>query len=591
MTLRSILAALRPVPPLPRARAADRRAGFRPRLESLDDRCLPSSNVVLHWNEILLQSLSNQPPRVPLSRNMALVHVAMFDAVNAIDRSYEPYHARVIGSRAASPEAAAAQAAHDTLVALYPTRQAIYDAALAEDLAGIPADRAGRGIAVGQEVARQILDLRSTDGASAIMSYTPPSNDPGQWHPTPPDFAPAGAVHVSQVTPFATESSSQFRPGPPPGLDTPEYAAAFNEAKALGSVNSTARTADQTQVAMLWRQALTNHVVWNRIAQDVADDRDATLVEDARLFALMNMTLHDGLQTSFGAKYHYALWRPVEAIRRAAEDGNPATEADPAWTTLHPTTPPYPTYSGNAATIGATCATVLAGVLGSDAIPFEVRWDAYGFPGVVRSYDGFWEAADELARSRIYGGIHFTFDSVAGQYIGRNVGGYVLDNFLRPVERVAAAGVFNGELVVNGTDGGDVLNIVRAGTDLVVWANGQELGRFAVPLSGIVLDGGDGNDLILISHQVDTAAEVYGGAGNDLISGGSGDDRISGEDGHDVLLGNSGNDRLDGGAGMDFLFGGFGNDFLYGGLDDDWLFGGPGVDSLDGGPGHNRLFP
>src|SRR5688572_19903471 len=153
-------------------------------LEPLENRCMLAGDVVLHWNEILLQSLPSQPPRVPLSRNMAMVHLAMFDAVNAIDRSYGSYAADVKASRGASLEAAAAQAAHDTLTALYPSRQAIHDAALAEDLAGIPAGRARQGIAIGKEVARQILELRADDGASDIVTYTPPNNDPGQWQPT-----------------------------------------------------------------------------------------------------------------------------------------------------------------------------------------------------------------------------------------------------------------------------------------------------------------------------------------------------------------------------------------------------------------------
>jgi hypothetical protein len=413
-------------------------AGRRPPLaalavESLENRCLFSGgDVVIHWNEVLLQSLTSQPPRVPLSRNMALVHVAMFDAVNAIDRSYAPHVADVHASHGASQEAAAAQAAHDTLVALYPSRQAVFDAALAEDLAGIPSGLAKQGIRIGQEVARQVLDLRADDGAAAVATYTPPSTAAGQWQPTPPDFAPAGAVHVSSITPFAVESTSQFRPGPPPELTSPEYTAAFNEAKALGSKDSTARSADQTLVAGLWRTALGNHQVWNRVAQDVAAASDLSLPQTARLFALMDMSLNDGLATSFGTKYHYGLWRPVTAIQRAAEDNNPDTEADPNWTTLHPNTPPYPTYSGNAATIGATCATVLAGVLGGDDVAFQIDWSRYGFPGVTRSYPGFWAAADEQARSRVYGGIHFSFDSAAGQYIGANVAGYVMGNYLLP---------------------------------------------------------------------------------------------------------------------------------------------------------------
>jgi hypothetical protein len=365
---------------------------------------------------------------------MALVHVAMFDAVNAIDRSYEPYAADVHASRGASQEAAAAQAAHDTLSALYPSRRPVFDAELAADLAGIPEGRAAQGVAVGAEVARQILAARADDGAAAIKTYTPPNNDPGQWQPTAPDFLPAGAVHTSDVTPYAVQSSEQFRPGPPPALTSPEYAAAFNEAKSLGRATGSTRTADQSLVANLWRTALGNHQVWNRLAQEVSEAQEQTLPEAARLFALMNVSLHDGLATSFGTKYHYGLWRPITAIQRAGEDNNPATEADPAWTTFHPTTPPYPTYSGNAATIGATCATVLAGVFGED-FAFQFDWGQQGFAGVNRSYDSFWAAAEEQADSRIYGGIHFRFDSEAGQQIGRGVGAYVVDNYLQPREQ------------------------------------------------------------------------------------------------------------------------------------------------------------
>jgi hypothetical protein len=298
---------------------------------------------------------------------------------------------------------------------------------------GIPADRAAQGVAVGAEVARQILAARADDGAAAVKTYTPPSNDPGQWQPTPPDFLPAGAVHTSDVTPYAVQSTVQFRPGPPPALTSDEYAVAFNETKALGRATQSTRTPDQSLVANLWRTALGNHQVWNRFAQQISETQEQTLPEAARLFALMNVSLHDGLATSFGTKYFYGLWRPVTAIQRAGEDGNPATEADPAWTTFHPTTPPYPSYSGNAATIGAACATVLADVFGAD-VPFQFDWGRQGFGGVTRSYDSFWSAAQEQADSRIYGGIHFRFDSEAGQQIGKGVGGYVTENYLQPRE-------------------------------------------------------------------------------------------------------------------------------------------------------------
>jgi hypothetical protein len=288
------------------------------RVEALENRCMLSgSDVVVHWNEVLLQSLTSNShaPRVPLIRNMALVHVAMFDAVNAIDGSYEQYAAKVKASSGASQEAAAAQAAHDTLVALYPSRQAVFDAALAEDLAGIPRGRARQGVAIGQEVARQILELRSTDGAGDVETYTPKPDAPlGQWHPTFPDFSPAAAAHVPSMTPFAVDSATQFQPGPPPALRSVEYAAAYNEAKVLGASDAETadrdgngvpdRTARQTQTGLLWRVPLTHHQVWNRVAQDVVKAQDTSLVESARAFALLNMAFNDGLQTSFASKFH-----------------------------------------------------------------------------------------------------------------------------------------------------------------------------------------------------------------------------------------------------------------------------------------------
>jgi hypothetical protein len=416
------------------------------RVEPLEDRCVLSGNVILDWNELLLQSLPGPMSPIPMARNMALVHVAMFDAVNAIDRSYESYHVKAHAARGASQVAAAAQAAHDTLAALYPARQAVFAEALKADLAGIDPVRARQGAAIGQRAAREILQLRSDDGSSATVSYTPPNNNPGQWQPT--GSGDATGAHISAIAPFAVASSSQFRPGAHPALSSDAYASDYNQARLVGARDAESRdrdgdgkfdrTAEQTQVAMLWRLPLTNHLVWNRIAQDVAETRGLSLPQSARLFALLNMGLNDGLQTSFGAKFHYGLWRPVTAIHNGGvggpgdADGNPDTVGEAGWLPLHPSTPPYPTYSGNASTIGATCATVLAGFFGRDDIRIEVPFDSYGFPGVTRSFAGFWAAAEEQADSRVYGGIHFNFDSTAGQQIGGDVGRHVLGNFLLP---------------------------------------------------------------------------------------------------------------------------------------------------------------
>ena len=406
-------------------------------LEPLEDRCLLSANVIVRWNELLLEAAQKAPPsRVPVFRNLALESVAVYDAVNAIDRSYAPYFANVQASRGASEDAAAAQAAHDTAVVLYPQQQAVFDAELAADLAGIPLGRAQQGIDIGQAVAQQILALRSQDGSGTVIPYTPPNQDPGQWQPTAPDFSPATTAHIGLMTPFGIPSSSLFRPDPPPALTSAAYAQDFNEVKALGSLNSTIRTADQTQVAFLWRLPLTNIQVWNRVAQDMATAQGTTLEQTARLFALLDMTQSDGLQTSFAAKYYYAMWRPITAIRDLRSGTiNPDTQPDPTWMTLHPTTPAFPTYPSNAGTEGSTSATILASFFGTDQIAFQVHWDAYGFPGVTRSYDSFSAAETEEGRSRVYGGIHYTFDVKAGWDLGRRVGDYIFGHFLLPVSQ------------------------------------------------------------------------------------------------------------------------------------------------------------
>src|SRR5262245_61968772 len=233
-----------------------------PRVELLEDRCLLSADVVLEWNQLAVHAVG-QARVTPMvaSRALAITQAAVYDSVVAIDRSFEPYHAHVHASRGAYLEAAAAQAAHDTLTALFPTQASTFDSALAADLAGIPPGRAMQGVAVGHEVAQQILDWRSTDGSGAVVPYTPGTN-PGDWQPTPrpnpnPPPAelpglPALAPQWRYVTPFAMTSGSQFRPAAPPALDSAEYTAAFNEVKSLGRADSTTRTEEQTQIAQFW---------------------------------------------------------------------------------------------------------------------------------------------------------------------------------------------------------------------------------------------------------------------------------------------------------------------------------------------------
>src|SRR5262245_40400769 len=300
-----------------------------PHVELLEDRCLLSAGVVLEWNQLALHAVG-QARVTPMvaSRALAITQAAVYDSVVAIDRSFEPYHAHVHASRGVSPEAAAAQAAHDALAALFPSQAATFDAALAADLAGIPPGRAGQGVEVGREVARQILDWRSTDGSGATVPYTP-GTDPGDWQPTPPARLPALAPQWPYVTPFAMTSGDQFRPGAPPALDTAAYAAAFDEVKDLGRIDSATRTDEQTQIGKFWADGPGTTFAlgyWNKIAQSVAADQGLSLVSDARLFALVNIATADALISCWDAKYTYSLWRPVTAIRAAATDGTPAPE-------------------------------------------------------------------------------------------------------------------------------------------------------------------------------------------------------------------------------------------------------------------------
>ncbi len=394
----------------------------------------PNEDVILQWNRVLGQTLqipNAQPPTILPVRSFAMMHLAMFDAVNSIDRSYTPYLTEVRGTRNASIKAAAAQAAHDVLASLYPNQQAIFAAELSNSLIGISPLQATRGRAIGHTVATRMLANRAGDGWSAPWTpyILPPT--PGNWQVVPPSTA-AGLTHYPAVLPFIITSPTRFTPNPPPALTSAEYAADLNEVKEIGSATSATRTADQTQVARLWAgfNTPTNvFFIWNNVARTVSIARNTSTVENARLFALLNIAFHDAVQIGFASKFQYGLWRPLTAIRRADEDGNPNTAPDVNWTSLL-TNPSYPTYVGNNAALGTSQSTILALLFGRDDIPFQHTWDGAG--GAMRSYVGFTAMADEEANSRIYGGIHFRFDNVAGQSLGRNAANYLFLNIMKP---------------------------------------------------------------------------------------------------------------------------------------------------------------
>jgi hypothetical protein len=398
----------------------------------VDDASAQSVNQVLQWNRTLLvivRTPGAQPATVHPTRSFAIMHAAIYDAVNAIDGAHTPYLVHFTDvSRSASQDAAAAVAAHEVLVTLYPPFQTQLDAQLLQVLAQIPegADKA-QGISIGQAVADRILALRSNDGADAQPIPFVFGNAPGDYQSTPPNFPRQPQfTHWSRVTPFALERANQFRPGPPPALTSDTYSDAFDEVKALGIVNSTASSADEALTGRFWNGAIQNY--WNEITQTAALAHDLTTARSARLFALLNLTLADGVIAFYDAKYTYDFWRPVTAIRAADTDNNPETLADPNWLPEVINTAPDPSYPGAHAVISAGAAAVLISVLEKDELDFNVTSEV--MPGVERSFERLSAAAEEATLSRIFAGAHFRFDLTAGQRLGRDVADFVVDNLL-----------------------------------------------------------------------------------------------------------------------------------------------------------------
>jgi hypothetical protein len=389
-----------------------------------------SPDVILEWNQ-LLQATIPANASLAAPRFYSMMHIAMFDAANSVDPQYGSYRVQLPRS-GASVEAAAAQAAHDVLVALVPGSQTIYDAALAARLAQYSPGQRALSAAAGSAVAREILDWRGNDGwAASPPPYALPPF-PGLWQPAP---GAAAFTQYPQVTPFALLTGTQYLPPAPPTLTSARYAQDFDEVSRLGSATSAERTTDQTETARLFAAVGTRtnlYMLWNNVARDVVRERSLGLLEAARLFVLLNVGIIDGVQTMMASKYAYGLWRPVTAIRRAGEDLNPLTNADPAWTPLL-NTPPYPSYAGNQACVASAAARALEMAAGGDDFAFTAVWQApNGSVLASRAYSGFRQMADEQARSRVYGGIHFTFDNEASQQLCPTVVDFVARHFMVP---------------------------------------------------------------------------------------------------------------------------------------------------------------
>lgn len=396
------------------------------------------ADVITDWNNVALNTIrqSGTPPPVA-SRALAMMHAAMFDAVNATDLTYKAYHSYQTAIPGSSAEAAAAVAARDVLAQIYPTHTSAFDAALAASLAPIPdGPSKTNGLSLGQATAGDILAWRANDNSSKVVPYTP-STDPGKWRPTPPGFAPALLPNWPQVNCFVMTSGSQFQGGGPPALYSAQYAMDFNETKSIGALNSITRTAYQTQTALFWADGggtATPPGHWNLIAQSVAQQQGNTLLQNARLFALLNISMADAAICAWDDKYAYNFWRPITAIRLADPSVNPLTTPDPTWGPLL-TTPNFPEYVSGHSTFSGTAAEVLTDFFATDDITFTTGSDS--LPGVERTFTSFSEAADEAGRSRIYGGIHFEFSDQSAINSGASIADFAFDNNMEPVPDVS----------------------------------------------------------------------------------------------------------------------------------------------------------
>ena len=400
---------------------------------------LANGDAVTDWNLVALNAIkgASTPPPVA-ARNLAMVHAAVYDAVNAVHPTHQPYHATVAAQPGASADAAAVEAAFRVLGHLYPQQLTTFAGIYGNSLDKIPngaAKDAGRDL--GMSVAQQIINWRGADGSTTTVTYTP-GTEPGQWRSTAPAHAPALLPHWGGVTPFAMTSGGQFRAPLAPALDSARYAQDYKEVKAYGAKNSAVRTAEQTEVARFWADGagtVTPPGHWNMIAADVAQQRGNTLAENARLFALVNIALADAGISAWETKYAYNFWRPITAIREGDGDGNAATAGDAAWEPLL-VTPPFPECTSGHSTFSGAASTVLARLYGDD---FAFTTDSEGLSGVTRSFASFSQAADEAGISRIYGGIHFQFSNLDGLASGRELGAYVFDNYLVAVPEPGVA--------------------------------------------------------------------------------------------------------------------------------------------------------
>jgi hypothetical protein len=390
-----------------------------------------SANVITDWDAkaVAIIAAKLQPPLS--QREAALVNVAMFNAVNAIDQRYRPYLIALTAEPTTSREAAAATAAATVLLELHPDVAGDIKAMLANYLATLPDDEAKtKGLKLGETVAGKILQARATDGATAVDAYRPKAM-PGVYIPTPITVGSAWP----NVTPFVLEKPSQFRPGPPPALDSKEWAADYNEIKTYGGKNSAARSPQQTETARFWLAV--GPAAYHQIPRELVLKKEMNVVDSARFMALYAVALTDAYAAVFDAKYRYELWRPITAIRNGGVEPNSTTSRDATWQPID-NTPMHPEYPC-AHCINAGAATaVIEAVLGSKTIP-EVSMTSSMAPGVTHRWTRLDAFCDEVSNARVWAGFHYRFSTVVGTDMGRRVGEYVMHHVMQPVSPPAIA--------------------------------------------------------------------------------------------------------------------------------------------------------
>jgi hypothetical protein len=393
------------------------------------------ADAVTDWNQHAANSLivtGLQTPPV-WAINLAIVHGAVYDAVNSIDRRYEPYLVRVRARRWYSKDAAAATAAYRVLASLVPAQQPALASLYATSLAGIPPGRAkDGGIAVGEIAAAAMLAARANDGRNPPNPYRFPApatpQDPwpvGQWRPTPPGFVNDPFAWVKDVKPFLIVDPAEFRSAGPNPLTSRRYAREFNEVKSLGSLTSSARTADQTDMARFWAEG---PAIWTRVARQLSDARGLEIADNARLFAMLYLTAADSVISCWQDKAHWLFWRPITAIREADRDPNPATRADSAWLPLI-NNPPYPDHASGLPCVGSSFGNTLRDFFGADETEFSATSSN---SNTTRSFTSFSQGIDEIVDARVYSGIHFRIANVHGALIGKKIARYRQKHYFHP---------------------------------------------------------------------------------------------------------------------------------------------------------------